>query len=203
MISWAVFYFPFANPFITARLMLSILALLTFTGLIIKSTKELPGAAPFNWNDLLNQQIQTIMFLVIVINISTEIWFHTFQNEKVARRMNHESKLLIPLLSIANISVIMVGGSNHLLTIGHATLLTKMLCVGIVGTCIGSNAYGLFGLADAIEEATPRSRSGRKIDKDTEDEQPPPFAMLSLATLSIAMAFTGKSEEQDDADCDM
>jgi len=202
MISWAVFYFPFANPFITARLMLSILALLTFTGLIIKSTKELPGAAPFNWNDLLNQQIQTIMFLVIVINIATDIWFHTFQNEKVARRMNHECKMLIPFISIANISVIMIGGSHHLITLGHATFLTKALCIGILGTCVGSNAYGLFGLADAIENATPRS--DRQFDKVTQKERPPPFAMLSLATLTIAMAFTSKDADDDDGDdCDM
>jgi len=36
MVSWGVFYFPFAKPFVTPRLVLSIVALLTFTHLILK-----------------------------------------------------------------------------------------------------------------------------------------------------------------------
>merc|ERR1719287_348876 len=79
-ISWAVFYFPFANPFITPRLALSIIALLTFTNLMVKSIKELPGSAPFNWNDLFNQQIQSLMFVTIILNIASEICDHTFEN---------------------------------------------------------------------------------------------------------------------------
>merc|ERR1719262_1608393 len=75
-ISWCVFYFPFAGPFIMPRLALSVLALLTFTNLMLKSSRELPGSAPFNWNDLFNQQIQALMFTTIVTNISTEVVFH-------------------------------------------------------------------------------------------------------------------------------
>merc|ERR1719454_2775037 len=107
MISWAVFYFPFANPFITARLCLSILALLTFTNLMVKSSKELPGAAPFNWNDLFNQQIQTLMFITIVLNICSEICFHSLNLVDLARNMNHEAKVLMPVMSITNVILIL------------------------------------------------------------------------------------------------
>jgi hypothetical protein len=126
MISWAVFYFPFANQFIMARLALSILALLTFTNLVVKSCKELPGAAPFNWNDLFNQQIQTLMFLTIVLNVCTEIAFHQFHHEHLARGMNHEAKVLVPILSIVNVVVIVVGGQKHWITLVHAGYITKV-----------------------------------------------------------------------------
>merc|ERR1719478_1112900 len=101
LISCAVFYFPFGvNPFITPRLALSILSLLTFTNLMVKSTKELPGSAPFNWNDLFNQQVQNLMFITIILNISSEVCFHQFHEESFARSINHEAKVIVPLLSI-------------------------------------------------------------------------------------------------------
>jgi len=130
MISWAVFYFPFANPFITARLALSILALLTFTNLIVKSTKELPGAAPFNWNDLLNQQIQTLMFITIIVNICSEVMMHQFNFEEIARAMNHEAKVLLPGMGILNIILILTAAqSPHWLSIGQCKQATKWLII--------------------------------------------------------------------------
>ena len=103
-ISCGVFYFPFVNKFIVARLALSILALLAFTNLVVKSTKELPGAAEFNWNDLWNQQVQILMFIVIVVNLSTEVWFHKFENVTTAKRMNHEGKFIIPFLALVHLA---------------------------------------------------------------------------------------------------
>jgi len=132
MISWAVFYFPFANPFITARLALSILALLQFTNLIIKSTKELPGAAPYNWNDLFNQQIQTLMFVTILLNIVSEICFHSFQNEALARTLNNECKLLMPLLSIINITLIGGGCKYHWMSLPHTIIVTKVVLFSLL-----------------------------------------------------------------------
>merc|ERR1719487_1152031 len=110
MISWAVFYFPFANPFITPRLALSILALLTFTNLMVKSGRALPGAAPFNWNDLFNQQIQIIMFITIVLNISSEVCFHHFKEVGLAKNINNEAKIVMPLMSMLNIIIILGSG---------------------------------------------------------------------------------------------
>jgi len=127
MISWAVFYFPYANPFITARLCLSILALLQFTNLIVKSCRELPGAAPFNWNDLFNQQIQTLMFVTIIMNISSEIAYHTFQNERLAKAMNNDAKILVPALSVLNIVLILGGGKFKWMTLEHVTTLTQTM----------------------------------------------------------------------------
>jgi len=126
MISWAVFFFPFGtNPFITPRLALSILALLTFTNLMVKSGKELPGAAPFNWNDLFNQQIQTFMFLTIVFNIATEIMFHQFNKDSLARRMNHDSKVVVPFTSTVNIVLILGSAQYHWMSVWTATCVTK------------------------------------------------------------------------------
>lgn len=139
-ISWAVFYFPFAGPFITPRLALSILALLTFTNLMVKSSKALPGAAPFNWNDLFNQQIQALMFVTILINIGSEIAHHQLKNENLARMLNNEAKILMPSLSVINIVIILCGGLYKWMTLGIAGAVTKMIMVlfliiycGIVG----------------------------------------------------------------------
>jgi len=144
MISWAVFYFPFANPFITARLALSILALLQFTNLIIKSTKELPGAAPYNWNDLFNQQIQTLMFVTILLNIVSEICFHSFQNEKLARGLNNEAKLLMPMLSIINISLIGGGCKYHWMSLAHTIIVTKVVLFVLLALYISYAFYEQF-----------------------------------------------------------
>jgi len=141
-ISWAVFYFPFANPFITPRLVLSILALLTFTNLMVKSSKELPGAAPFNWNDLFNQQIQALMFITIILNIFSEIAVHQFHNERLARKMNNDAKVLIPALSILNILVILSAGRYDWMELARATTITKSTLAILILGYVGSIVFG-------------------------------------------------------------
>jgi len=163
MISWAVFYFPYANPFITARLCLSILALLQFTNLIVKSCRELPGAAPFNWNDLFNQQIQTLMFLTIILNISSEIANHTFQNERLSKAMNNDAKLLVPGLSILNIVLILGGGMYKWLSLGHATTLTQGL-LGLTIVLYVCYAYKQQMKRDAEDAALKSERSNASAD---------------------------------------
>mmetsp|Transcript_52927 Transcript_52927/g.84115 ORF Transcript_52927/g.84115 Transcript_52927/m.84115 type:complete len:498 (+) Transcript_52927:100-1593(+) len=131
-ISWAVFYFPFGkdrNPFITPRLALSILSLLTFTNLMVKSSKELPGPAPFNWNDLFNQQIQCMLFLTIVLNICSEIFLHHFDEVGIAKMMNNEAKFLLPFASLLNIGVILSAGMYKWMSLYLATILTKTFIV--------------------------------------------------------------------------
>lgn len=137
IISWAVFYFPFAGPFITPRLALSILALLTFTNLMVKSAKELPGAAPFNWNDLFNQQIQTLMFLTIVFNIGTEIVYHQLGKEKLARTMNNQCKILLPSMSLINIVLILGSAKFGWMEIFTATVVTKLTIVFLFAGYLG------------------------------------------------------------------
>lgn len=136
-ISWAVFFFPFVGPFITPRLALSILALLNFTMLMVKSSKELPGSAPFNWNDLLNQQIQTFMFLTITINIVTESLFHQFGQDVLAKRVNMESKCIIPVMSSCNIATVLGSGYFHWMSLYVATFLTKASVVVMIGCYAG------------------------------------------------------------------
>lgn len=144
IISWSVFYFPFANPFIMARLALSILALLTFTNLMVKSTKALPGAAEYNWNDLFNQQIQALMFITIVGNVSSEILMHQFFEEHLARHVNHAAKVIVPGLSIISISTILSAAHWKYMTLQHTSMVTQigMNVVGFAYCC-----YFVHGLA--------------------------------------------------------
>jgi len=157
-ISCAVFYFPFAGPFVTPRLALSILSLLQFTNLLMKSAKELPGSAPFNWNDLFNQQIQAMMFITITLNIFTEIAHHTFLNEKVARMTNHEGKILIPLLSLVNVVIVLGSGSLKWMTLFHATILTKALIICTLAS------YGAKVYSTILKDRLAKEEAAAKIE---------------------------------------
>lgn len=140
-ISWAVFYFPFAGPFITPRLVLSILSLLTFTRIMIKSCRPLPGAAPFNWNDLLNQQIQILIFATVVLNIFSEICFHTFGIPQIAKKINLDGKSLLPCLSIFNLVIILSAGRLKWLSLVHATVVVQIVSFGALGGYVGWILY--------------------------------------------------------------
>lgn len=176
MISWAVFYFPFANPFITPRLALSILALLTFTSLIVKSSRELPGAAPFNYNDLFNQQIQTLMFVTILLNLASEIAFHTFHKEKLARCLNHEAKVLLPSLSIINIVLILGGGKYHWMELETTITLVKVVLIVLLAI------YVMFALNEyVIREAEEKQENEKK-----EAELADPLSARSIEAAAVA-----------------
>jgi len=186
-ISWAVFYFPFANPFITPRLALSVLALLVFTNLMVQSSKALPGAAPFNWNDLFNQQIQSLMFLTIVLNISSEIATHSYQNEKLGKGINNQAKLFVPLLSVLNIVIILGSGKRHWMTLDHATNLTKAALVMFCACWFAKDCYSFDlhrGLVQKVKGLTPEEVA----------------AASTAGGLGIAAAAGGGG--QGDADCD-
>jgi hypothetical protein len=179
-ISWAVFYFPFGtNPFITPRLALSILALLTFTNLMVKSAKELPGAAPFNFNDLFNQQIQVMMFATIIINIGSEVCFHQLGMEQLARGLNNEAKILIPVNSLISIVIILAAGRYNWISLYEAVHLAKAFML-LFFLCYA--AYVGYALVQAS------SKSGAGV--------------FAVTTAAGAIAVTTTAATADDADCD-
>merc|ERR1719158_2300465 len=94
MISWGVFWFPFVAPFITPRLAMSILSLLNFTQLVLKSSNALPPGAPLNWNDIINRTVMTAMFFTVTLNIVSEVCFHHFKIDDVAKAINNECKFV-------------------------------------------------------------------------------------------------------------
>jgi hypothetical protein len=171
-ISWAVFYFPFANPFITPRLALSILALLTFTNLMVKSSKELPGSAPFNWNDLFNQQIQALMFATIILNITTEIIFHQLQKEKLARYMNNEAKVLVPLASLTSITIVLGMGRYGWGSLSIATILTKVVLI-CYAAAYASYVYYYRSTHDEKESKPPAVATGLQQGQTAQSGAPP------------------------------
>jgi hypothetical protein len=107
MISWGVFWFPFVAPFITPRLALSVLALMSFINLSVRSNRALPPGAPFNWNDLINETVLIMIFLTVVLNITADILFHSLKLEDLARSINHECKGLLPFVSISSLVIIL------------------------------------------------------------------------------------------------
>jgi len=127
IISWGVFWFPFETPFITPRLALSILALLSFTNLVITSGKAIPPGAPMNWNDVFNFNVQALMMCTILLNILSEIYFHHFRVEDVARAVNNEAKIVQPVLSTVVLTITLTGGMYKWISIPVASWVCKIL----------------------------------------------------------------------------
>lgn len=161
-ISWGVFWFPFQNPFITPRLALSILALLSFTNLVIKSSSELPSGAPANWNDVLNYQVQAMMFCTIVLNIFSEICKHQLKLEDLANQINKECKVLMPFISIIVLAIVLSAGRWKLLSVMAAAIVTKSVIMVVMGTYIGCSLSSL-SQAHADQEAKSEEEK-RKVE---------------------------------------
>lgn len=168
-ISWAVFWFPFQNPFITPRLALSILALLTFTNLVIKSSAALPGGAPTNWNDVLNYQIQALMFCTIVGNVFSEVCKHQLELQDFAQMVNHEFKVLMPVLSIIVLTIVLTAGEYKYLSVQAGSIVTKVVIVVVIGTYTGCSLTGL----NAAHNEKKENEERKKADELRQEKSAP------------------------------
>jgi hypothetical protein len=134
LLSCAVFWLPFLNPFITPRLAISILALLTFTNLARQSNSALPPEHPSTWNDIINRNIQILMVINCCLNAYTEVRFHVTKVEQVARRMNRELKYGSLVLNAFVVTSIVLCANLELLTHHVMDYLTmSILGLSLVG----------------------------------------------------------------------
>merc|ERR1719453_323931 len=106
--------------------------------------------------------------------------------------MNHEAKVLVPLMSIVNIVLIVIGGKYHLMSLGTCIVVTKVVLFVMLGAYAVYNVHHAYNphkvkhVAEAIEKLTPRTP--RETCEITGEELPPPFAQLTVATLVTAEA---------------
>jgi len=131
IISFGVFWFPFQTPFVTPRMALSILALLSFTNFMIKTSEKLPPGAPTNWNDVFNYCVLVLMCAGIVINIMAEICDHQLKLPHLGAAINNEAKVLQPAHSFLLLSIVHTGGKYQWISVGSAQVLVKVLFVTI------------------------------------------------------------------------
>jgi hypothetical protein len=155
MISWAVFWFPFVAPFITPRLAMSVLSLLTFTNLSLKSAACLPPGAPFNWNDVINRTIMTLMFFTVCLSMLSEVCMHQLKIEDVAKAVNYECKLLMPLLSISSLTIILSASGRHgWMSLDTTSAVVQVWMILIVGSYVAFNVTRIMAAqrkkADAV-----------------------------------------------------
>jgi len=133
-ISCGIFWFPFAAPFITPRVALSILALIGFTNLTMASDNSLPGGAPYNWNDLLNGTVLSLMFANVAMNVFTEMCFHQLKVNDVAMTINWECKMVAPFVFAMSVSTIFsTAGPHGWMSLDTASIVVKMMMVVIWG----------------------------------------------------------------------
>jgi len=140
IISFAVFWFPFLTPFVTPRMVLSILALLSFTGFMIKSSDLLPPGAPTNWNDVFNECVLALMSSAIVINIMSEVSEHQLHLPHLGQTINHEAKIVYPGHSVILLSLVVSGGKYKWISVGTAQVLVRVLFAiitsGYIAYCV-------------------------------------------------------------------
>lgn len=113
LLACGVFFFPFIGPFVVPRLLMSVVAYLVFTNLKSKSEAALPGTAPNTWNDVFNTNVMLFMLIAAFINVYCEVRFHVTAVTEVAAKMNYEMKLIMPSMSVALTTLVMVCGANH------------------------------------------------------------------------------------------
>lgn len=130
IISFAIFWFPFLAPFIMPRMALSMLALLSFTNLMIKTSGMLPPGAPCNWNDVFNQLVLALMSSTIIINIVAEVCEHQLKLDLLGKTINHEAKVLQPVHSLVLLTIVESAGAYKWISVGNA----QVLCQVIFGT---------------------------------------------------------------------
>jgi hypothetical protein len=171
MISWGVFWFPFKQPFITPRLALSILSLLTFTTLCIKSSGELPDGAPSNWNDLMNGNIRFLMFMTIILNIFCEVSRHTLNLENVAVVINSECQFLIPATGTIMYIIVLTAGEFGWLSLTAATIVSKSLIGLVMLIYIGCSSSSLF-IAHAEKMAEEAEKQAAQDEEQLHKELP-------------------------------
>jgi len=159
-ISFGIFYFPFIAPFITPRVKLSILALLAFTNLTIMSNNALPDSAPFNWNDLLNQTVLTLMFSNVFMNILSEVCFHQLKLDDLAKCINHENKVVAPFVFMLSVgTVLSTAGPGGYMSLGHAGIVVKVQILVIVG---GFLAFNMHRISTLLKEAEAKAKAKAK-----------------------------------------
>jgi len=127
IISFAVFWFPFMTPFVTPRMVLSVLALLAFTGFMIKSSELLPPGSPTNWNDVFNECVLVLMSAAIVINTLSEVSEHQLHLPHLGQTINHEAKIVYPAHSAILLSIVVWGGKYQWISVGTAQVLVRVV----------------------------------------------------------------------------
>jgi len=182
MISWGVFWFPFQGPFITPRLAMGVLSLMSFTQLMIASEDKLPDGASCNWNDIFNQEIQTMMFCTIVLNILAEICKNQLKLEARANVINSQAKWLLPGLSILTIAIALASGYYHLLRISFARVLTKVVTGVILALYLGNNFKNVY--AEMAANQFQEREKQAKDDKDNARGKQAQEEMIELAQLA-------------------
>jgi len=110
-ISCAVFWLPFSPTYVTPRVALSIFILLIFANLAANADSELPSSAPYNWKDLLCFTIQLEMFIVVCLNILTEIAYHGMKCTMTAVHINNELKVIAPLGGVLSMAAILAAST--------------------------------------------------------------------------------------------
>lgn len=119
-ISWTVFYFPLLPPFAMPRVATSLIAFLALMAL--KSAAHGGG-----WTDLVWETCVILLFLTIMLNIFVEIVNHTLNQASIARRMDNELKIVLPLLAIANFVILFnFTTKSHIFWVGWCTMMISL-----------------------------------------------------------------------------
>lgn len=153
-LSYSVFWFPFSEAFITPRLILSIIALMSFAVLSLKVGKLLPPGSTYTWHDLFNQICQWLLFFTVSLNIFTEIVYHQCKCDVLGISMNHEVKVLWPILAVVGFGIVCLDFTGKWLP--TQALITTFLMVGsvVLYSCWSCSRLNVHMEENELEEAS-------------------------------------------------
>lgn len=132
-ISWTVFYFPLQPHFAMPRVATSLIA---FLSMMTVSSKNNHGGCE-RWLDVFEEACMTMLFLTVFLNIFVEIVNHSFGAAPVAERMDHELKLVLPLLTSVIFIILFVFNQC---SVTWLSLITRVISalgpVGYIAVCL-------------------------------------------------------------------
>mmetsp|Transcript_78542 Transcript_78542/g.168306 ORF Transcript_78542/g.168306 Transcript_78542/m.168306 type:complete len:464 (+) Transcript_78542:97-1488(+) len=112
--AWGVFWLPLITPFAMPRFAISCISFLSFITLTLRMDSVLPPGAPLTWNDVYDQNCETLLFAAFGLNIFAEVVMHRFSRPELAQKIQSECSVLWILVNVATLLMIIAwrGDTN-------------------------------------------------------------------------------------------
>lgn len=131
-ISWTVFYFPLQPVFAMPRVATSLIAFLSM--MTVSGSNN--GGGGERWLDVFEEACMTLLFLTVFLNIFVESVDHALDQAAVAIRMDHELKLVLPLLTSVIFTFLLVFNQYDVIWLSLITrIISAASPVAYVAAC--------------------------------------------------------------------
>jgi len=135
IMSWATFWFPLAPAFGMPRVATALISFLSLLTMSLRTNKLLPTRGGMCWMDMFEEVCEGLMFFNVVMNIMVESIIHTFDKKELAKDIDHQLKIFIPVVTVIAFTIIFCKtDGTHLSFYSFLTVMIVLLafCVYIL-----------------------------------------------------------------------